>query len=249
MILATHQILLPSGGTVAAADITDSTATGRSVLTAASAAAARSAIDAPEDSLTLDPMAGTGWTTLAGSGTHTETWSGGELACTIDGTGAGSGAVRHATLLPSPLSWSIAIRVDVETGDGGAQRQVYVAAGVDANNNIACALFGDGTVVASATIGGGYAALASVAGPDAGQRTGGQLWLLLSKDAGTLAYAWGVGSGGARPTSWTVIHVSTTAAQISAASGVLAQVGTVTDTGIAWAVDVRAIHYGRAGVL
>lgn len=235
---------------VAAADITDSTATGRSVLTAANAAAARTAIDAPQDSLAIEDMTGSGWTTLAGSGTHTETWDGSELAMTVDVSGAGSGAVRHATLLPSPLSWSLAARVAIVTGNGGSQRQVYIAAGVDATNNVALALYGEGTLVASSTVGGSYAAHATVSTTvPSGDRTGGELWLLIEKHGGTLTYAWGVGTGGARPTAWTVIHVNTTTTVVSAASGLLAQIGTVTDTGIAWAVDVRAIHSGRAGVL
>jgi len=49
----------PSGGTVTSADITDATATGRSVLTAANAAAARTAIGAGTSNLALGTTAGT----------------------------------------------------------------------------------------------------------------------------------------------------------------------------------------------
>jgi len=214
------------------------------------ASAVRAAIDASQDSIAVEDMTGTGWTTLAGSGTHTETWDGSELAMTVDVSGAGSGAVRHTTLLPSPLSWSLAARVAIVTGNGGSQRQAYIAAGVDATNNVALALFGDGTLIASSTVGGSYGAHATVSTTvPSGDRTGGQLWLLIEKYGGTLTYAWGVGSAGARPTAWTIIHINTTTTVVSAASGLLAQIGTVTDTGIAWAVDVRAIHSGRAGVL
>jgi hypothetical protein len=175
------------------------------------ASAVRAAIDASQDSIAVEDMTGTGWTTLAGSGTHTETWDGSELAMTVDVSGAGSGAVRHTTLLPSPLSWSLAARVAIVTGNGGSQRQAYIAAGVDATNNVALALFGDGTLIASSTVGGSYGAHATVSTTvPSGDRTGGQLWLLIEKYGGTLTYAWGIGSAGARPTAWTIIHINTT---------------------------------------
>ncbi|GAA3718229.1 hypothetical protein [Streptomyces tremellae] len=57
-----------AGGDVTAADITDATATGRSVLTAASAAAARSAIGAGTSSVAL---AGSGTATTGAHSDHT----------------------------------------------------------------------------------------------------------------------------------------------------------------------------------
>lgn len=237
----------PGGGggasSVAAADITDITATGEALVTAANAAAARTAISAAQDgaapSVTSSPMTGSGWSNIAGSGTHTETWASSKLTLTLGSGGAASGGVSRADFRSVALSGGAAIRVDVITGDGGSQRQVYLALGKDASNGPALALYGDGTLNASVTIGGSYALLGTSS--TAASRTDGTLWLAIKFDGGVLAWMWGTGSGSAMPTTWTIFFTTTTASTLSACAGTFGQIGVVTGTGIAWSVDVLSI--------
>lgn len=186
-----------------------------------------------------DPMTGSGWSTLPGSGTNTSTWSGGKLTMTLGSGGAASGGVARADFRSVALAGGAAIRVDVITGDGGTQRQVYLALGKDASNGPALALYGDGTLNASVTIGGSYALLGTSS--TAASRTDGTLWLALKFDGGVLAWMWGTGSGSAMPTTWTIFYTTTTASTLSACAGTFGQIGVVTDTGIAWSVDVLSI--------
>lgn len=105
----TAQFSAQSAGTVTSTDITDSTAVGRSVLTAADAAAARTAIGAGTSSLTLGT---TGTTALAGNGvaasatklatTRGFNLSGSVTAPTIQFDGTGNVALVTSIAAPTP---------------------------------------------------------------------------------------------------------------------------------------------------
>ena len=103
------RVLSASNGTVTAATITDSTATGRAVLTAADAAAARSAIGA-----------GTGNALTSGTLAQFAATTSAELAGVLtDETGSGGGFVRATgpTLTTPSVSGTLAV---YQTGQSGA---------------------------------------------------------------------------------------------------------------------------------
>ena len=203
----------PGGGggasSVAAADITDITATGEALVTAANAAAARTAIDAAQvgaaPSVIEDDMSGADWSALATSGGASATWGGGMLTLGCVSGAAGSCGVRAANYLPSGDSVTVAIRLRVVTGDNSNQARVTLSLGRDASNNINLIFYTNGSIEFGYTAGGSYTywrTESTIAGIDAGVRTGGNLWLRLDRAPLGVLWSWGVGASGARPTAW-----------------------------------------------
>ena len=205
----------PGGGggasSVAAADITDITATGEALVTAANAAAARTAIDAAQvgaaPSVTEDAMSGSGWSSSSATGGASATWATGPARLVLDcvSGAAGSCGVRGANYLPSGDSVTVAIRLRVVTGDNSNQARVTLSLGRDASNNINLIFYTNGSIEFGYTAGGSYTywrTESTIAGIDAGVRTGGNLWLRLDRAPLGVLWSWGVGASGARPTAW-----------------------------------------------
>ena len=245
-----------SGGasSVAAADITDITATGEALVTAANAAAARTAIDAAQvgaaPSVTNEAMAGSGWSS-SGSGTHSETWDGSKLDLSITSS-AGSATVSKADVLPAGDEYDVLIRFSMPTNNNSSQEQLYLAVGSASSKNTALAFKSNGGFDCSRT-NSGYVSIASPGGgPTGSQLTDGQSWARLSKRAGTFCWYWGRGTANARPLSesWVLVtSPSTNTAVLEAAAGLDLFLGAITGVSATILFRVHAIQHCRPGAL
>lgn len=194
------------GGSIVAADITDSTATGRDVLTGTAAEGTlalgvRSTVD--------DPLTGTGWTTLPASNGQTVTWTAGTSLELLSPAGVNAGGecgVHKSTTLIDGENYEFLVRLDV-VSDGGSPGSANLAlsCGVDANNRVYWQLFTDGSFQGGGFSGGSWVSLLNRTSVEvtSGQMTGGDLWLRISARLGAVALWWGVGTAGALPTTWT----------------------------------------------
>ena len=237
--------------TVAAADITDATATGQALMTAANAAAARTAIDAAEDgappSVTSDAMAGTGFVALTTSGSATFAWSGGKGTGTCPLGSAASCGVEASSYLPRGEWYDLAIRVDVVTGDASSLTRLVLTAGQSSAANVSTILWTNGTIEWGSYGSGSFSSLGTTAGPDSGQRTGGELWLRLTRTPTGVAFSWGVGSAGALPTTWTTVGVSSAANVLARAGGTYVSIAVLTTSSFAFTADILAIKSSLPG--
>lgn len=245
----------PGGGggasSVAAADITDATATGQALLTAISAAAARTAISAAQDgappSVASDNMSGTGFVALTTSGGAAATWGSSKLACVCPLGSAASCGSYKAGYTASAEWYDLAVRFQVLTGDGSTLTRAGFSIGGSASSNVSINFWNNGTVEAGHFDGATFTSLVSTAGPDSGQRTGGQLWLRVTRTPTTVAFSWGVGSGDALPTSWTTVHVSTNATVLLRAGGKRLELFALTTSSLAFSVDILAVSTALPG--
>lgn len=237
MIFATPQILLPAAGAgaVAAADITDAGAVGVQLVQAADLAALAAAYRAS------DGMAGTGWTALTASGSATATWGASKLTLTCPLGSAASCGVERAAYLPRGEWYDLAIRVDVVAGDTSNLGRLVLTAGQSSSANVSVILWPDGTIEWGSYGSGSFSSLGTTAGPNSGQRTGGELWLRLTHTPVGIAFAWGVGSAGALPTSWTIVGISAAANVLGRAGGTYVQIVGLTTSSLAFTADVLAI--------
>lgn len=192
-----------SGGTasVAAADITDATATGEALVTAASKSAARAAIDAGQtDTDTPSLASDTGWTITpmaAGSGVIT----GGAFTATVpEGTTTGTGAyATRAWPFADGVAWELQARVQI-TGDTNAALLAGLRVAWTAGNYTVYLLGSGGLYLyrdgppwsfATQTISG------------SGLPLDGTLWFRMRGTGISLRVWQGIGSGSAAPTTWT----------------------------------------------
>lgn len=165
-----------------------------------------------------DPFTGSGWTEGTGGAGSSIAWtSGSKVRVSIPPSTTGYGEIINSSFLLTQDSWDIAIRLQVITGDTSSQTRIVVVAGRDASNAVQIGLWGNGNIELGRVEGGSYSSAGWSAGPDASQRTGGQLWLRLSCSGGLIRAMWGVGSSGNVPTSWTIqySYVDTTASSLS----------------------------------
>lgn len=248
----------PGGGggasSVASTDITDATATGRDVLTAANAAAARTAISAAQDgappTVLSDTLDGTGWTANTATGSAVASWetSPARLRLTCPASGSAASCGVHAENYVDSVAWGdLAIRLDVVVGDTLTTGRVGVVVGASSAANVSVNLWPNGNVECGHYGSGSFTSLATTAGPDSGQRTGGQLWLKIGRTPTSVAFAWGVGSGGEIPEQWTTTAISTNTTVVSRASGTYVEVFGLTTASAAVTVDVLAIEQGAPG--
>jgi len=243
------------GGAVAAGDITDAGTVGVDLVQSETAADALAALGgaAALRALLLGPyaqaMAGSGWSS-SGSGTYSAVWDGSKLDLSITSS-AGTAAVAKAGVIDAE-EYDLLIRFSMPTNNGGTQEQLYVAVGSSGSKNTALAVKPGGSFDCSRT-NGGYVSIASPGGgPTGSQLTDGQSWLRLAKRAGTFAWYWGRGSGGARPLaeSWDLVTTpSTNEAVMEAAAGDEVFIGAITDTSATIAYRVHTIQWCRAGAL
>ena len=219
-------------------------------------------INGRTDPVRSDPLAGNGWASLTATGGATATWATGParlvLAC-VSGA-AGSCGVRGANLLPSGDAVTVAMRLRVVTGDNSNQTRVVLSLGQDASNNVNLIFFTDGSIECGATVSGSYTYWrieSTIAGIDAGVRTGGNLWLRLDRAPLGVVFSWGVGSSGARPTAWHPVY-STIEREVAgywsflqpalyACNGSDLLVSALTLSAMDLNVEVLAVHAGSAG--
>ena len=170
-----------------------------------------------------DPMTGAAWTDNASAGTSV-TWAGGVLTTNINAGTTGGPSTLNASGNTSPEWWDVMIRCAVTSGNGEASGNIGLFAGRDATNCFIWVFYADGGYKIGRFSGGVYADLVGRTSANqisSGQRTGGQLWLRLSRSPMGLAASWGVGSAGATPSAWTTAYSTasnTTLANLSSGS-------------------------------
>lgn len=207
-----------------------------------------------------DDMSGDDWDDLASSGGAAATWGDDMLTLDCVSGSAGSCGVERATLVPSGGQVTVAIRLRVVTGDNSNQTRVILSLGRDDANHASLIFFTDGSIECGFTAGGSYtywSIASTIAGIDAGVRAGGNLWLRLDRSPLGIAWFWGVGSGGARPTAWHPVF-SSIAREVAgysnvvrdalyACSGTDLLVSVLTLSAMNLSVDVLAIEAGLPG--
>jgi hypothetical protein len=256
----------PGGGggasSVASTDITDATATGRALVTAANAAAARTAISAAQDgappTVLSDALNGDGWTDVTASGGGDASWSS-KLILNCGSGSASSCGVKATGYLDSGEWWDFAVRLDVVSGDASSNTRVGFVIGKDDENHVALSLWTNGTLEASYVSATSFQSLTfgSVAGITSGVRTGGQLWLRMTRTPTGVSWWWGLGSGDAMPTQWQYYYslaevaaagyAARVAAAMTASSGRYVQIYALTLAAVDLDVDVTAIRFGLPG--
>jgi hypothetical protein len=147
----------------------------------------------------------------------------------------------------SPVWGDLAIRLDVVVGDTLVTGRAGVVVGASSAANVSVNLWPNGNVECGHYGSGSFTSLATTAGPDSGQRTGGQLWLKIGRTPTSVAFAWGVGSGGDLPEQWTTTAISTNTTVVSRASGTYVEVFGLTTASSAVTVDVLDIKQGPPG--
>lgn len=208
------------------------------------------------------PLTGTaGWTLRAGSGGATVTSS--VLRLTLpSSTAPGSWSNQPAASYPQPVTGTLpcfAVDFDARLSalTGGDSSNVYLSASLRTGAGATAtglvfnvrgdggAIFGYGEGVSTGTvIGSGTVARGTLAG--------GQFWMRVTLFGDTIYFRVGTGSGGARPTSWTLIGSTNNTTSISPANigavvfAIDAGVGgSPTDVAADWR-DISVRHAGLA---
>ena len=234
MITCGTQIVSGASGattTVAAADITDASASGISVLTG-TAADGRLAL-AP---YTAEALTGTGWTYSTGLG-GTAAVSGGSIALTTD---VGPDSFGRAGLLGvGLLAFEVRARISVATTMTTSAHilAVTLASALALTTHVGVIVLGDGTAYAARDGGGTSGAAVTLAGV-----LGGQGWVrIVVRGGNCLAYV-GVGSGGAPPADadWRGVGAVDRGADSAPWSGIVAQLYT---TSGACAATLTSLSY------
>ncbi len=204
-----------------------------------------------------EPMTGTGWTTTQG-GSVTATWASSKLTLSAP-TGAThlTSVKRDATPLDARATqWEACIRVQVTAGDNTSPRgQLILRWQESAGNAFSAVLTSQRQIGCTSDASGSATDHGFVSGPSAGQITGGQLWIRLTRlHDGRIAVWWGVGTSGALPTAWTRTHLVDRAAltlAVSSQAKILFVYGWFGEGGIGttWTVDVLAIRTSWSGQL
>ena len=198
------------------------------------------------DPVKADPLSGGGWSSLTASGGGTVTWGTAppRLTCDIPLGAAGSCGVERSGFLVSPEWYELLCRVQVTQGDGSSATRYILAAGQSATDCVSLALWTNSNVEPGYVVGGSFTSLAIVAGPGSGPRTGGHLWLRISRTPVALAFSWGedLTATGAVPAVWTTVSVTSGAAALAASGGRYVRVGQMTLSSLHFATDTLALR-------
>jgi hypothetical protein len=180
------------GGSVASTGISDSTATGRSLVTAADAAVAASVV-LPLVAVSL--ATDTGWSFLGSGSPSAASVGGGSLSITSEG-GAGHYA-RACVAAVDGLSVEHVVRLTTATSTVTGQAiGILLATSTAATSFVGALVRGDEIVYVHDTAG-------ATSGVAVSGILGGQGWVRLVVRGGDVDVYAGVGTGGALPTSWT----------------------------------------------
>ena len=151
----------------------------------------------------IDPLSGSGWTDIAPTGGASIVWTAGTSArlsvpaATVGSVGA------YSSLLPRADAWTYAARVQAVGSVGSGGGYFEIRAGVDATANYVVLRINSVGALVFARYLGGTSYSWNHNGPSTAQMQAGQLWLRLSFLIGIVVPAWGIGSGGAPPSTWT----------------------------------------------
>lgn len=200
-------------------------------------------------SVTPDDLSGDGWTANTATGSGVASWetSPARLRLTCP-SGSAAACGVHASGYTDSGGWGdLAIRVQVLTGDGSSVGRVGVVVGRAQTDTVSVMLWPNGNIECGSYTSPTFYSLAIVAGPDSGQRTGGELWLKIGRAPGAVSFAWGVGTGGELPELWTTVAASSDAAVLTRASGGYVEVFGLTTTSAAVTADVLDIQQGLPG--
>ncbi len=208
-------------------------------------AAPNADLDAALAGRRVDPLNGAGWTALPAWGGASATWAAGpaRLALSVPDGVLGGVSVARADFTPASHEWDALVRLRVTAGDGDRNTRTIVYVGAGADDVYQLCLWANGNVEAGRVVGGGFASAAIVAGPDAAQRTGGGLWLWVSRRPGHVDTLWGAGAGEI-PSAWHLVAHDTAAASLLAAGGTYGRLTHVALEGVAggYGVEVLAIR-------
>jgi hypothetical protein len=242
-----------SGGATALADLSDIGTMGEPIAQAdnlsevLTAMGGASALRAQLLGPFADVMTGSGWSSLTTSGGASASWGSSKLTLDCPLGSAASCGVEKSSYLPSAESYDIAMRVDVTAGDASTLTRLVLTVGQSSSANVSTILWSSGTVEWGSYGSGSFTSLGSTSGPNSGQRTGGQLWLRVTRTPTGVAFSWGVGSGGALPTSWTTVGTSSSATVLDRASGKYIQIVGLTTSSLAFTTEVLAIQSALPG--
>jgi hypothetical protein len=202
------------------------------------------------DPVKADPLSGGGWGALTASGGGTVTWNAAppRLTCDIPLGVAGSCGVEQSGFLVSPEWYELLCRVQVTQGDGSSVTRYILAAGQSATDCVSVALWTNSNVEPGYVVGGSFTSLAIVAGPGSGQRTGGHLWMRITRTPVALAFSWGedLTATGAVPTVWTTVNVTSSAAALAASGGRYVALVHMTLSSLHFATDTLALRASPA---
>lgn len=196
-----------------------------------------------------DDLSGDGWTANSATGSGVASWetSPARLRFTCPLGSAASCGVHQSDYVASPVWGDLAIRVQVVVGDGSLYGRIGFTVGQSSTANVSINLWPNGNIEAGSYAAPTFYSLATVAGPDSGQRTGGELWLKIGRAPGSVGFAWGIGSAGALPTTWASVAASSDAAVLSRGGGRYVEVFGLTTTSVAVTADVLDIQQGLPG--
>ena len=207
-------------------------------------------INGRTDPARSDPLAGNGWSSLTATGGGTVTWNTAppRLTCDIPLGAAGSCGVAQSGLLVSPEWYDLLCRVQVTQGDGSTLTRYALAAGQSITDHVSVALWTNSNLEPGYVVGGSFTSLAIVAGPNSGQRTGGHLWLRISRTPVALAFSWGedLTATGAVPAVWTTVSVTSNTTALAAAGGRYVALAHMTLGSLHFATDTLALHASPA---
>ena len=194
-------------------------------------------------------MTSSGWSSLSATGSAVASWLTGpnrlNLSCP-SGSAASCGVYRAGFVVST--EWvDVAVRFQVLAGDGASSTRTGFSIGVSSTSNVSINFWNNSNVECGHFDGATFTSLATAAGPDSGQRTGGNLWLRITRTPTGVSFAWGVGSGGALPTSWTVVHTSVLAVVLLRAGGSHFEMFALTLTSQTHEVDALAVQTALPG--
>ena len=208
-----------------------------------------------------DGMAGTGWSSLTASGGGSASWGSSKLTLDCGAGSASSCGVEYSDYLTSGDYYDIAIRLDVTSGDASSDTRISLVAGQDSANSVNLTLWTNGTLEIGYLVASSYTSytVASVGDIDSTARTGGELWLRISRTPSGVAFLWGINAGttGAVPTKWSLFYdtnyhgaaVSYAGAKAGylASNGRYVQITALTLAAVNLDVEVLAIRQGLPG--
>ena len=202
---------------------------------------------------TIDPMTGTGWTSLTPASGATTTWASGKLTLAVP-TGTSvfdASGIERSGFLPDGNAYDLCVRYDVVAGDTNAAGKIVIAVGESAADSAYFVHNNASAWVIGRKVGGAWTQTSTgSSGASAGDRTGGQFWWRITRSPFGYAISRGVGSGGALPTRWTLVHSGTDVTTLSMSCGQYVRIGLdVEAPGVSGGVtlDVLAIRTSAAG--
>ena len=201
-----------------------------------------------------DVLDGAAWTETTLGGAATATWETGPARLLLTNPAAAMGNeafASHATFIPDADQWDLYARFDVLVGTS-ANVWFSLRGGVDGNNAVHFDVRGtggldlyrttSGTPVSIGTVGAG----ASNA-PSTAQLAGGQFWARIARRPGSVAFSWGIGSGGAVPTSWTTALVNSDVATLNVCNGTYARLNTYAAAAVGGGFNVDVLDIRATG--